>query len=193
MVNAELGTTWREEEKKKKKKLFKAFKAAWPRASEWSSMVHIKPTNYHGGDSYNGPSCQKLLKSIDQIDRLARENNAYEAQIWVAAFRSLKEVIHACFGMKLESDFKEKIQRLKELCKDLPIFITPKLHILFNYVPQFINSGNEPLGSFAEQTSESVHHNFRLLWSQRYRRETIHPDYENQLLRSIVEYNSKHV
>ena len=88
-------------------------------------------------------------------------------------------MVHACFGMKLEPDFEDKIHEFKILCEELPISITPKLHILFYHVPEFVKAVNNSLGLYSEQTSELVHHDFGILWNQRYKREIIHPDYEN--------------
>jgi hypothetical protein len=77
--------------------------------------------------------------------------------------------------MKLEPDFEDKIQEFKILCEELPISITQKLHILFHHVQEFVKAVNNSLGLYSEQTSELVHHDFGILWSQQYKQEIIHP------------------
>jgi hypothetical protein len=71
--------------------------------------------------------------------------------------------------------------------------VTPKLHIVFHHVAQFIQKKKKPLGFFSEQASETVHHDFGRHWSERYKRQKDHPDYNKQLLNAIVNYNSKHL
>ena len=173
--------------------LFVGFKKAWPMASEWPNLIHLKPVAYHGGQSFNGPDCHKLLQSIDKIEELAHLQNAFQAQPWIHAFRLFKQVVHSCFGMVLEKNFEEKISSFKSACTELPISITPKLHILFHHVKQFIDLENLPLGIFSEQASESVHHHFGTHWSQRYKRDMMQPDYEAHLLQAVIDYNSKHI
>ena len=85
------------------------------------------------------------------------------------------------------------IQEFKEACQQLPISTTPKLHILYHHVGQFIQQTRKPLGLFSEQSAESLHHDFEGQWNGRFKRDMSHPDYQSQLLNCVVEYNSKHI
>jgi hypothetical protein len=73
----------------------------------------------------------------------------------------------------------------------LPISTTPKLHILYHHVGQFIQQTRKTLGLFSEQSAESLHHDFEGQWNGRFKRDMSHPDYQSQLLNCVVEYNSK--
>jgi hypothetical protein len=95
--------------------------------------------------------------------------------------------------MNLLHDYSLNISRFKSDCENLPITITPKLHIVFHQIDQFIQEEKKSLGLYSEQATESVHHDFGNLWEERYKRHTSHPDYNTQLLNSVIEYNSKHV
>jgi hypothetical protein len=65
--------------------------------------------------------------------------------------------------------------------------------VLINLSNQIIQEEKKSLGLYSEQATESVHHDFRNLWEERYKRHTSHPDYNSQLLNSVIEYNLKHV
>ena len=173
--------------------LYQGMKKIWAAASSWPQKLHIKPSPQHGGENFNGPACQKLLKNIDQLELLTQASSSFQAQPFVRAFRDFQAVVHSCFGMSLDQDYDRFIKNFKNSCKSLPISITPKIHILFFHVPEFIRRRKMPLGIFSEQASESVHHDFQKFWNTRYKREMNNPNYSNQLLRSIIEYNSKHI
>ena len=173
--------------------LFQGMKRIWNGASIWPANLHITTSPYHGGENFNGPACHKLLQNINQLELLAQNSSSFQVQPFVQAFRNFRAVVHSCFGMSLDQDYARFIQAFKESCAHLPVSITPKLHILFFHVPEFIHRKGMPLGFFSEQASESVHHDFQKFWDSRYKREMSHPLYHDKLLRSVVEYNSKHI
>ena len=173
--------------------LFGGLKTAWPFAENWPVSIYVKTVAYHGGESFNGPACHRLLNNIDKLEEIAQSNNAFQVQPWITAFRDFKAVVHSCFGMNLDEDFVEKIVKFKSSVKNLPISVTPKLHILFHHVQHFIEKEKKSLGLYSEQASETVHHDFKTHWVERYKRQIDHPDYAKQLLNSVIEYNSKHI
>lgn len=173
--------------------LFVKMKNIWPEVNQWPEMIHVKPAPYQGGEQFNGPACHKLLQHIDALELLAQKNLAFHVQPWIDALRSFKKVVHACFGMELQPDFQNAIREFQNHCQNLHISITPKLHILFHHVPQFIASHNEALGLYTEQTGESAHHDFKLFWEHRFKRHLGQPSYSSQLLNAVIEYNSKHI
>ena len=81
--------------------LFSTLSKVWPSVHEWPKNLQIRPAAYHGGESFNGPSCHKLLQNIDKLDFLVQSNGAFNAQPWISAFRCFKTVVHSCFGMEL--------------------------------------------------------------------------------------------
>ncbi len=173
--------------------LFSGMKKLWPQASDWPHFLHIFPEVYHGGQSFNGPACHKLLQNVDKLEQLVQVQNQFQVQTWVSAFRDFQAVVHGMFGMHLSDNYVDLILKFKASCKDLPITITPKIHIVFHHVVQFIQKSNKSLGHFSEQAAESLHHDFSLHWNGRFKRNQDHPDYKDNLLKAVVDYNSKHI
>ena len=120
-------------------------------AESWPNALHIQPAAYHGGASFNGPACHKLLKNIDKLELLAQLHNGFEVQMWIEAFRSFNKVVHGCFGTHLSDDFAESIAQFQRSCEVLPISITPKMHIVFHHVREFIESQGHSLGLYSEK------------------------------------------
>ena len=66
-------------------------------------MVEKNPhSGYHGGESFNGQACHKVLQNIDQLELLAYSNTTYQVQPWIEAqaLRNVRKVIHSCFDMQ---------------------------------------------------------------------------------------------
>ena len=53
--------------------LFKALKDIWPKADDWPRLLHIQPQP-HYEDHFAGNECHKLLKNIDLIQKLAKND-----------------------------------------------------------------------------------------------------------------------
>lgn len=68
----------------------------------------------------------------------------------------------------------------------------PKIHTIFKHVSQFCSKHQVGLGFFAEQATESVHHNFNEKW-KKYKVPKIDEKYFDSLLRAVRNYNSTHV
>ena len=98
----------------------------------------------------------------------------------------------ACFGKQLAPGYKESIEEFKTAFLKLNISIFPKIHALFVHVPQFCDRKKVGLGGFSEQASESVHSDFRKIW-ERFKLPLDHQDYSQNLLRTVLKYNSQHI
>ena len=104
-----------------------------------------------------------------------------------------------CFGQELKADFGAAIAHFsrdfRELEKDPPL----KVHILEAHVVQFLERQKDEfpgkgLGWFSEQASESVHHDWDELWiGNKYKRQIGDDDYDSQLKKCGVTYNSRHM
>ena len=173
--------------------LFQGMKRVWELADLWPEQLSIKPAPYHGGHNFNGPACHKLLQNVDQLEVIAQRRSSFEVQPFVQAFRDFKAVVHSCFGNELSQDYATQIEQFKKSCINLPITITPKLHIIFQHIPEFIERNKVALGIFSEQALESAHSDYQSFWETRFKRQLFHPEYCEQLLKSVVEYNSKHL
>ena len=106
-----------------------------------------------------------------------------------------------CFGMELLSGFQKAIDNFSALFRELGTTRIPlKMHILESHVVTFLERqegfgyGGKGLGWWSEQASESVHSDWKKLWlGRKYVRAISHPDYDEQLLKCGVKYNSNHL
>ena len=68
--------------------------------------------------------------------------------------------------------------------------VTWKVHVLVAHLPQFLRRYNMGMSAFAEQCTESVHHDFKKT-AKRFLVHEDHEDFAKKLMRAIVEYNSR--
>ena len=99
----------------------------------------------------------------------------------------------ACFGMDLSDDFGEKISDFKTKYLALNITVTPSVHVLFCHVFQFCRFKSSSLGKFSEQASESVHRDFLELWQSTGKVDSRNKKYAENLYKSVLRYNGRHV
>lgn len=111
---------------------------------------------------------------------------------FVDAFKKFNEVVKACFTADLSPKFVEFIDEFKEAYLALNISVTPKVHAVFFHVKEFCTAHKKGLGFCSEQAMEAVHYDFTATWAK-YKVSQNNPDYGNQLLRAVCEYNSQHV
>ena len=176
-------------------------------ATNWSLPLGLKRPRQHDGE-FNGNQCQTLLNNIDKLIELLKEARALTVcEPLLETMAAFKEVKKACFGMELHANYKVCIKRfadaylqLMEHSKsmDIKLTVTNKIHAVFVHVAQFLDLQGAKglpygLGYFSEQSSESVHKDFEMLWTNgSYKRELTHADYASQLKKCVVTYNSRH-
>ena len=155
---------------------------------KWSSSLHIQQTGYHGGE-FIGGDCLKLLRNVDAL----ASECPLQLLPFVQALRDFHQVVISCFGMKLQTDFRKHLTKFAASYADLGISVTPKVHIITTHVGDFCQQVGTGLGPYSEQASESVHSVFQNIWKKRFVKDINNPTYPNALLKSVVEFNSKHV
>ena len=154
---------------------------------KWAYKQCIVRVGYHGG-CLEGNQARAVLQHLDSLQEFVPGH----LQCFVLALRHFDNVRIACFGQKLDPSFEEAINDFKTVFKSLSIRITPKLHILFDHVPQFCAMKRVGLGFFSEQASESVHADFAKIW-QRFSVPLHHERHGKNLLRAVQKYNSQHL
>ncbi|CAL4251128.1 unnamed protein product [Meganyctiphanes norvegica] len=161
-----------------------------PGVSLWLERIHIKPKNYHHG-TFVDNDCLKRLKNTDSLQQMADLN----IQKYVHILRALHLIVTSCFGMKWDPQYKTYINEFKDLFIDLGISITPKVHILTEHVPEFIEKHGLSLDWYSEQALESVHYDFlRNCWEkQGFKRSLVHPDYAENLMKAVIVYSLKNI
>ena len=91
----------------------------------------------------------------------------------------------------LDPTYREKIEAFEVSYRKLNISVTPKVHTVFYEIPIFIARHGKSMGHFTTQKFEAVHYDFKTCW-QNYKRPENHPQFGQQLLNSVVAYNSYH-
>lgn len=164
----------------------------WPGAKKWSQACYLEKDPFNGG-SFNGNACRTLLRKTDLLQTLIEEDGCVMAAPYVQAFRSLADVVEACFGMILHNDFEDKIVIFKDTYDALPIkTITPKIHAIIHHVPEFCQEHQTGLGVHSEQASEAVHSKFKEVWKH-YKVPKNNPIYMKQLYRAVTQFNSDRI
>ena len=74
---------------------------------------------------------------------------------------SFNYVRDACFGEALSPDYMITVHKFKAAYLAFEIAVTPKIHEIFDHVPEFCSLKKTNLGKFSEQVSESVHADFK--------------------------------
>ena len=74
----------------------------------------------------------------------------------------------------------------------LGISVTPKVHAVMHHVDDFCEMTGRGLGSWSEQTGESVHHDINETWKKFKINDVERPVYAEHLLKAVSMYNSKH-
>ena len=110
----------------------------------------------------------------------------------VDTLRKFAIVVDDCFSIELGLNYEQHIEDFKQSYESLGASITPKVHIIFHHVAQFCNIQKKGLGFFAEQSTESVHHDFneRLI---DFKVPEISENYWPKNLRAVSKYNSLHL
>ena len=104
-------------------------------------------------------------------------------------------------GAQLAPDYADRIQHFKEKYECLLEFaedvypevsfnVTWKVHVLVAHLPQFLQRYKMGMSAFAEQCTESVHHDFKKT-QKRFLVHEDHVDHAQKLKRAMVEYNSR--
>ena len=144
----------------------------------------------HGG-VFNGNACRKLIKKADVLQVLA----PIEAQPFTEAFRALDKVVESCFGSDLDSSYLEHIATFERKYMDLVelqyVNVTPKVHAIFHHIPEFCQQ-HGALGRHSEQASESVHADLKKTFAK-YKVGITNANYNQNLLRAVIDYNCGHL
>ena len=156
--------------------------------------MHIERPLYHGR-SFEGNQCDKLLDNIDVLQRMIDSSDpaTYFATLpYIRAFRAFNAVKQSCFGDKLHSNFNTCIDDFRTAYLDLGINVTTKVHMIFCEVPRFCEARGRGLSLFSEQSTESVHSDFKKVWKG-YKVTMNNPNFGENLLSGTVAYNSRHM
>ena len=118
---------------------------------------------------------------------------------YIVAFQKLEKVVAACFGVTLVAGYKQTIKEFQDQYMSLGVSVSPKLHIIFQHIGEFLDLVNEKregfpvgLGFFSEQAFEAVHADVKKNW-ERVKVSPNHPEFGEKLKSFIVAYNARHI
>ena len=170
-------------------RIFDKLNDSWgeDRAYKWGIENYIVRAAYRGG-SMEGNQCRQLLMKTDLLEKKVPSR----LLPFVKALKDFDQVRRSCFGQTLHDDFLLAIGDFQRSYMDLNIPITPKLHAIFVHVKQFCSKHNLSLGPYSEQSSESVHADFKSVWKH-FSVDINHPNFGNQLLLAVLKYNGMHM
>ena len=176
--------------------IYNELKKIWPDADKWAAQCHVFVEGQY--QQFNGPGCNTLLKdkSLTTLESMLPKDEHLMG--FARALRALSKVVTNCFGYAASPSVKEDIEAFRELYLKLNITVTPKFHIIFEHVYQYLEHKAALNGKWAglavetEQPFEAAHHDF----SKRYRLFKLHRDnkgYKGSLHRAMCCYNSLNV
>ena len=170
--------------------IFNELNAKWgnDEAYKWAEeCLHIKRIGYRGG-SFEGNQCKYILEKANLLlDKVPKDLEKF-----VTYLERFNSVRLSCFVVNLRDDYLTSIKLFRQSYTDLKLHVTPKMHAIYDHVPQFCAKTKSGLGKYSEQASEAVHHDFSLTW-QNYKVLESHPNFGEKLLNALVKYNSMHI
>ena len=143
--------------------------------------VSLVRKSYQGAHSLEGNQSRTFLKKIDllEITLLKQPSQVILNGLpYLAALRALDKVVGACFSVDLDPAYPSYIQIFKEAYCDLDISITPKVHIIFQHIEEFL----------LKQNLNRVN----LLW-QRVKVSEDHPEHAQRLKHICSSYFASHI
>jgi hypothetical protein len=172
--------------------IFKHLNKQWEedRAYKWAEQQKIMRVNYRGG-SFEGNHCRKLLCNADMLESVLSQH----LKQFATAFKKFDAVVKSCFGLELQSNYKNDITAFEQAYRALDdpndktrrVAMTPKVHITCHHVPHYCEGKQKALSIFSEQATESPHHDFKSVWERPcYNRPLGHPGYAHHLKRTTV-------
>ena len=188
------------------------------RGDDWTKAVGIERQKSHGGvRAFNGRQCHAMmtdnaLQKLLQLLRAHEDRNAMSKVVNVIdVLHSFKQVVNSSFGRIKLASYKDDIKKfahhyikLMNYCHMLTVpinlYVTPKVHIVFVHVVEFLDImeeeglGNLGLSLYSEQSGETVHYDFDAnYWiGKSYKRSMNSPDYEQNWFDCNLAYDTDH-
>ena len=164
----------------------------WSEAGFWVSGSNAyKRGQDHG--KLNGNGCNQLLKEENLIHLVALLPDGLSD--YGDAFRAFAKVVQGCYSYKVSATIKEDIQKFQDAYLKLNISITPKVHIVFEHLYDFLADSNASnsgewigLAMYSEQAFEAIHHSFKKRW-ENFKVNPDNENYDKKILRAVCCFN----
>ena len=159
-------------------KLVQEFVKTFPQKEEGNLFINnfmkahnISWSSYQPG-TFEGNQARKLLKLstelLSETEGLPTTKIGEKTADVARTLANFNKVVEACFGQDLDPSFRTTIKDFEKSYRSLGISVTPKVHVVFEHVAQFLElKGHKTgLGAWSEQAMESVHHDMKLEWDR---------------------------
>ena len=118
--------------------------------------------SYHSGE-FIGPDCEKIFSKIKELEKHVSEQDP-SSVAFVESLKHLKHVNTVAHAETLDPNHREIVRDLEDsflkLHEDFGVPITPKLHIIFEHLPEFFDLKKTTLLKRTDQTVEATHSKF---------------------------------
>ena len=113
-------------------------------------------------------------------------------QPYVAFLKSMDKVVVDCFSTgKVGTDLKSHLSDLQGHFEATGLSETLKIHVVLKHIPECLAPLNgHGFGLYSEQAGESIHRVFLRIWSRYKINDIEHPDFRENLRKSVVEFSS---
>ena len=136
------------------------------------------------------------LSKIKNMD-LLESNVSLEFHPFIEVLKAIKEIKDSCFGPMLKPTYQTAIDRFEkawyEIYIEFEIPFSNKCDVLIEHVPQVIQRTGKSLYLSSEQVVEGSHAKFKTCW-QRYKvLDLERENHGSQLLKCVIDFNSKNL
>ena len=159
----------------------------------WPQKLGVAVAGYHGR-TFEGGACRKMCKNSDRLlgQDVLGSTSPLILQPYVAFLKSMDKVVVDCFSTgKVGTDLKSHLSDLQVHFEATGLSETLKIHVVLKHIPECLAPLNgHGFGLYSEQAGESIHRVFLRIWSRYKINDIEHPDFRENLRKSVVEFSS---
>ena len=160
-------------------------------------MLHIGQKCKQGRQALEGNPARKFIKSVDLVERelkKEKEEVVIKGLPLLEAAKSFNKVVEGCMGVELQPDWVVFIESFKEKYLATNMSVTPKVHMVFDHIKDFIKLKGDAhgLGYYSKQAMEAQHHDFKTHWEKR-KVHPDHPEFGERLKKAVSRYSAMHI
>ena len=159
------------------------------KAFDWAEEKFFIKSDAHNGLGFKGPNSREILKKAKDLANDLPRN----LTMFAYALDTFNTVVEGSFGKVESPTILLDIVAFEKAFMKLGISVTPKVHAVFEHLPEFLSLGYGPLGFYSEQATEACHYDFIPIWNN-YRSNSLKPEQVGkQHHRAILKYNGLHL
>ena len=165
-----------------------------PEAEDWPRCLNLVREGYHSG-SFEGNECRALLKNIDKLEKIIVASEHHDAGIkFISVFESFNRVITLVNEPVVDQIKLERaVMCFRHSWKESEMSLTPKVHLVFDHLIDFVKSKNgRNMSIYSEQSHESLHAKFDKVWAKYKIKDIQQKNYGSHLLRAVLDFNGNY-